>query len=90
MYKSTASNEIFGTGDENPYAIISIKENSVLLNKEYTRNMKYVYINKDENNESSIFKVMKKGDSCPKLQENSQIINENDILELQCNEGKCK
>jgi len=90
VYKSTTSNELFGTNDENPYALISINENFVLLNTEYARNMKYIYINKDESNESSIFKIMKKGESCPKLSENSQVINENNILELQCNEGKCK
>jgi len=90
VYKSITSNELFGTNDENLYAVITINENSVLLNTEYSKNMKYVYVYKDENNESSIFKVMKKGDSCPRITEDSEDINENSILELQCNEGKCK
>ncbi|KAL6632824.1 hypothetical protein U3516DRAFT_531112, partial [Neocallimastix sp. 'constans'] len=81
LYKSSTTNEIFGTTDDKPYAIVTINENSVLLNTKYSNGLKYVYINKEGSTPSSMYRIMNKGDNCPK---NLEI-----ILELECENGKC-
>lgn len=77
-------NIFISSNDEEDYAIISINEQVVTLNTKYSNGLKYVYVNKGSNGN---YKVMKNTDTCPK--NNSNII-ENDILELECTNGKCK
>ncbi|KAG4097196.1 hypothetical protein H8356DRAFT_1351700 [Neocallimastix lanati (nom. inval.)] len=81
LYKSSTTNEIFGTSNDKPYVIITINKNSVLLNTKYSNGLKYVYINKEGNTSSSMYRIMNKGDNCQKNIEN--------ILELECNNGLC-
>lgn len=75
---------VFGiTGNNEKYAIITIKDKIITLNSAYSNNLKYVYA-LDESR-----KVMKKNDgSCPK--DASGVIEENKILEVFCTKGKCK
>ncbi|KAL6611167.1 hypothetical protein U3516DRAFT_551614 [Neocallimastix sp. 'constans'] len=89
VYKSDTSNNLFGTSNEKPYAIISINDKSILLNKKYSNGLKYTYVNKDGSSVSSMYKVMTKGDACPKTTGANPIINDASILELECTEGLC-
>ena len=89
LYKSPTTNEIFGTTDDKPYVIISINENSVLLNTKYSNVLKYVYINKEGSTPSSMYRIMNKGDNCPKNIKNSSDIIKENILELKCDNGIC-
>ncbi|KAL6632900.1 hypothetical protein U3516DRAFT_531026, partial [Neocallimastix sp. 'constans'] len=89
LYKSSTTNETFGTSNNKPYVIITINKSSVLLNTKYSSGLKYVYINKEGNSASSMYKIMNKGDRCPKNIENSSVMIEENILELECDNGLC-
>lgn len=78
------SNDIFGIV-EGGYAIITVNEKSVILNKEYDNKLKYVYVN----NENKSLKVMEKGNTCPKDASKNNAIKSDDILELECENGIC-
>ncbi|KAG4082928.1 hypothetical protein H8356DRAFT_1676947 [Neocallimastix lanati (nom. inval.)] len=88
LYKSSTTNEIFGTSNNKPYVIVTVNENSVILNTKYSNGLKYVYINKEGSSVSSMYRIMNKGDSCPK-NGNSSVIMEENILELECDNGIC-
>lgn len=75
-------NDIFGIAESGGYAIINVKENVAILNKDYKNQLKYIYVNDS-------YKVMNKEDkTCP--MKTKDAIDEEKILELECDNGICK
>jgi len=64
------------------YALINIKEHVVTLNNDYKNDLKYVYVNKST---AGNYKVMKKGDTCPKTANELA-----DIMEFKCSNSQCQ
>lgn len=76
--------DVFGiTGNNEKYAIVTIKDKMVTLNATYKNNLKYVYALKESS------KIMKKGDKCPANADNTGI-DKTKIKEVFCTGGKCK
>lgn len=74
---------LFGLSSQQDYAIVSVKDRIVTINKNYDNELKYVYANK-----SGKMKLIKKGDTCPPKTGGG--FDTDNIMELNCTEGKCK
>ncbi|ORY34438.1 hypothetical protein LY90DRAFT_673236 [Neocallimastix californiae] len=84
VYKNSNPIEnVFGiTGSNEKYAIVGIQDKVVSLNSTYSNGLKYVYVDATKN------RVMEKGDKdFPKLTGSTSDPDENNIMELLCNNG---
>jgi len=78
---------IFGNTASETYAIIKLKEKSIILDTNYKSGIKYTYANIESN-----YKILEKGASttCPKLAGGTSISKSN-IVELKnCSNGICQ
>jgi len=76
---------VFGMSSTNEnYAIVNVQDGKVLLNNTYDNGLKYTYVNIEKN------EVMVKGDKTTyPIVSGSSELNENMVLELICDGGKC-
>jgi hypothetical protein len=77
------NDNVFGL-EENQYAIINVKDRIISLNNNYQNKLKYVYANTESN-----YKIIEKGDTCPKTKTANPTWNLEKIMEMTCDQGKC-